>query len=1016
MVGLRLGFTIEAVQVSGTLAVGFGRGVITGQRTVDDYLVAHFHVGVTLGKGSAAQVVDLVSLELSAAVTVVRDEEGSLLVGVVGEVLVLAVILVHADNLTLHIVLVVAGIAVGSEFLHDPGVGFAGGEGRFQRETVMTGCGGLGETGLAVPLHEGAGGQGRESVGGSHFTLQDHFVHPFHGLGAFEGGAAEGLGLDDGEFVVRSAVHQFEGGDTVLDIDVLAYDGFHEVLFVFGTVLGHVHCILNGEGRLFGETVVHREVGGGLVAAGVVAAAFAVTVGEVQLHDLGIVTGSGRAVVVYLSGFCSGKIPGIFGVQFREGLVFAAGDHRTVLVGSDDAMSALGGSGAGLYGYLHKLETFQRRETQINRAGSGLGGQHQVRSTIICGSIDIVTQGEGVVDPVQRIDLGAGTGAFCGGPAQAGNIGKLEGIRSCCTRSHITATGSSAATLAVKAVQVCCTLAGRLGDIVVTGQRTIDHHHITHFHVGVAIGKGVAVQVIDLVSFKLVFRGISVIGDEEGSLLVRVVGEVLVCTLSLIEALDRTGYIVLGVAGVVVAGDIGQDPGMGLGGRKGRFRSETVVGSRGRRRNLTVSGEMAVVPEGHLLGSIVKRREDDDVAGGVFLQFEAFLEGCIHIDGVFALGDDSLAAFHARGNRDILQDDVTAELGSISGEQTLDSHFGRSGSIPGSLGVGITQGGDFRKAVEIISFTADRTADDIACHQAAVLHIEEHGTGVVFQIDAAAVYISDRRTGKGDSVVGALGIGSGTGADLGHQAGNIGVAGRLEGLVGGFFTAALAAVNAAAVHAVQAVDEGSAFAGGFRGVATVVIDGAIENDLIAGLDIRIVFSGRPLYVTKIIGLESFERQAGIAFIHQVEGGVAISTAGLKGGLHVGNDTFHENFLRAFDIGPEFTYVSHGAGNGVGIFQSTGSLALFAFRTGLVHGDDAAGKADGDHDRSFTVITGVFVHIQGDGLFFVGGDAGFVTGVHPVGNSGHNPIAGGHKSHNLGGFGGSEIQLGSLHIQ
>ena len=1007
MVGLRLGFTIEAVQVSGTLAVGFGRGVITGQRTVDDYLVAHFHVGVTLGKGSAAQVVDLVSLELSAAVTVVRDEEGSLLVGVVGEVLVLAVILVHADNLTLHIVLVVAGIAVGSEFLHDPGVGFAGGEGRFQRETVMTGCGGLGETGLAVPLHEGAGGQGRESVGGSHFTLQDHFVHPFHGLGAFEGGAAEGLGLDDGEFVVRSAVHQFEGGDTVLDIDVLAYDGFHEVLFVFGTVLGHVHCILNGEGRLFGETVVHGEVGAGLVVtAGVVTAAFARE--SMNAEDESTESGIGSGVGFHLSlGFGSKSLRKLDGVLVRVGY------RDLVRTASGSALIGLHilGIFLSVNGEFHGgIRTLPTDGEEIQHGRTGRNGNRTISVDLAgahlhIGHIGILGAIVRDIDCIVSISAGAGSEGDIA--VHYTNVG---------ITARVIAAGVVTATCSVKAVQVCCTLAGRLGDIVVTGQRTIDHHHITHFHVGVAIGKGVAVQVIDLVSFKLVFRGISVIGDEEGSLLVRVVGEVLVCTLSLIEALDRTGYIVLGVAGIVVAGDIGQNPGMGLRGRKGRFRSETVVGSRGRRRNLTVSGEMAVVPEGHLLGSIVKRREDDDVAGGVFLQFEAFLEGCIHIDGVFALGDDSLAAFHARGNRDILQDDVTAELGSISGEQTLDSHFGRSGSIPGSLGVGITQGGDFRKAVVIISFTADRTADDIACHQAAVLHIEEHGTGVVFQIDAAAVYISDRRTGKGDSVVGALGIGSGTGADLGHQAGNIGVAGRLEGLVGGFFTAALAAVNAAAVHAVQAVDEGSAFAGGFRGVAMVVIDGAIENDLIADLDIRIIISGRPLYVTKIIGLESFERQAGIAFIHQVEGGVAISTAGLKGGLHVGNDTFHENFLRAFDIGPEFTYVSHGAGNGVGIFQSTGSLALFAFRTGLVHGDDTAGKADGDHDRSFTVITGVFVHIQGDGLFFVGGDAGFVTGVHPVGNSGHNPIAGGHKSHNLGGFGGSEIQLGSLHIQ
>ena len=87
-----------------------------------------------------------------------------------------------------------------------------------------------------------------------------------------------------------------------------------------------LYCLGRGIGIF-----IRRLVATGFITTGLVTA-LTVTVCKVQLNNLRIVTGTGRAVIVHLPSFGSGKFPGIFGTLLRQSLVFTARDHRTTQV------------------------------------------------------------------------------------------------------------------------------------------------------------------------------------------------------------------------------------------------------------------------------------------------------------------------------------------------------------------------------------------------------------------------------------------------------------------------------------------------------------------------------------------------------------------------------------------------------------------------------------------------------------------------------------------------------------
>ena len=81
--------------------------------------------------------------------------------------------------------------------------------------------------------------------------------------------------------------------------------------------------------------------------------------------------------------------------------------------------------------------------------------------------------------------------------------------------------------------------------------------------------------------------------------------------------------------------------------------------------------------------------------------------------------------------------------------------------------------------------------------------------------------------------------------------------------------------------AVQGIDITCALACRFRGVAFIVYDRSIDDNLVSDLDILV--SHRPLAVAEVISLENVETACTILTVNNVEVGIAIAAAGLEGG-------------------------------------------------------------------------------------------------------------------------------------
>ena len=343
-------------------------------------------------------------------------------------------------------------------------------------------------------------------------------------------------------------------------------------------------------------------------------------------------------------------------------------------------------------------------------------------------------------------------------------------------------------------------------------------------------------------------------------------------------------------------------------------------------------------------------------------------------------------------------------------------------------GINVTAGGLRGVALEVHDFGADDDFVILGKFLAAespllVVEVEdtegrEHGiVAFVHHGERSVAVLGGKLFGDGlDLTLDIIGVGrSGLACfnGLGNGSSHVERIFQGTGTLGFGSFAAGVVFNAATVHTVKAVDEGGTLANGFGGIALVVVDGAVDDDLVLFLDVGVVVSLGPLDTAQIVGLEHLEDVGRTFLVHDVEDGVAIGAAGLEGGFHGRDDTLYENF-RALDIGPQRLHILDGAGHGERFLLGTVSVVNLAVRAHLVDGDGLTGKADGEDDGGATVVSLVLGDRDGEFLSVGIGRAGLLGEGDPIRQGSNGPVAGGDKADILGGDLGLKAYVRGVH--
>ena len=911
------------------------------------------------------------------------------------------------------------------------------------------------EHGLAVPLHQLTLGEGRERAVLGDGALEDNLVQPIQGLGAVEGSALEGLGLHNGEFAVGGAVHQLEGSSAILDGDVLTHNGLHVILLAGKVcILGSDEGIGHGERALEGAFVDGLRGGvtaGGVTAGGVATRSLLGMHAEEESTVAGIGIGYGFHFHGGLHGQSAAQRYGVMvGICNRHGI--RRGICRAIVSGHIHLLDSLAN------GELERsIFPLPANGKEFNLYGTGRKNNGAItigRTLTVLDMLDIFVSGSVISNGELTIIVSVGAGNH-------GNIGFHDA-------HFVSARTGSRRNLAagIHAVQIGSALSGGLCRGVVLGKRSVDDNLVANLHVGIFRRiEGGVVQVVNLVCFELLFLVLgAVVGDEEGSLMVAVVGEVLVCVVFLIETLDLTLHIVLGVTGIVVAFDVCHDPGIGLGGGESGLEGEAVVGD-GRsaaghaHQPAGLAGELrgiaAIVDQftghhhfftyfylivafhPHLVCSMIVDTVAGKLRAGSLTVF-GDVEGSgavLGTEGVLDGRDNTLDVYHVFGHFVGFQcrSGIIGSLGVVR----IGLGAGSLGRFIAALtaaaafsvdGVDVTAGGLRGVALEVHDFGAD---DDFVvlgkflAAESPLLVVEVEDTVGREHSIVAFVHHGERSVavlgGKlfGDALdltLDVIGIGCGGFAHF-LSLGNSGS--HIEGIVErtgtlGFAGVAGAGVYTATVHAIEAVDEGCALAHGLGGITFIIIDCTVDDDFVLFLDVGVAVSLGPLHIAQIVGLEHLEDLGGTFFVNNVEGSVAVGAAGLVGGLHRGDDTLHKDLLGALDIGPQSLHVLDGAGHGERIVQGTVSVVYHTLRAHLADGEGLTGKADGEDDGGAAVVALVLGDRDGELLTVGIGGAGLLGEGDPVRKAGYGPVAGGDKADILGGDLGLKAYVRGIH--
>ena len=202
--------------------------------------------------------------------------------------------------------------------------------------------------------------------------------------------------------------------------------------------------------------------------------------------------------------------------------------------------------------------------------------------------------------------------------------------------------------------------------------------------------------------------------------------------------------------------------------------------------------------------------------------------------------------------------------------------------------------------------------------------------------------------------------------------------------------------------AVEAIDEATALAHGFRSIALEVNNFTADNHFIAFLNIGV--AALPLTVAQIISLVYIEALATV-FIDNVECCIAIGAASFEGGGHLGYLALEEDIVLAGLIGREGTGIFQDTGHIERILQGTVTVVNLSFRTGLVDGEAGTGEADGEHDGGRTVVFRVLRDSDFNRLGLYCGLAGGCAEGDPIRDTANSPVTGGRDRYGLGATGG-----------
>ena len=204
--------------------------------------------------------------------------------------------------------------------------------------------------------------------------------------------------------------------------------------------------------------------------------------------------------------------------------------------------------------------------------------------------------------------------------------------------------------------------------------------------------------------------------------------------------------------------------------------------------------------------------------------------------------------------------------------------------------------------------------------------------------------------------------------------------------------------------AIEAVDIGSALAGGFGG-GVVQRDRTVDDYFVTHL--HVVVTGLPLAAAQIVHLEGFEVVGGsLTVVGDEEDGVAVGTTVGKGGLHLVNLA-----LDVVALGGHLAAFQIGVDPGIGLTGAPGSLGGFAVtgshRATLGNGNGhVAGHTGIDLHARFAVLAAVGCCGKADGG--ITGAAGGI-GKQPVlgvGRNVHGPgLTGSHLNGGLAAFRG-----------